>query len=107
MKDLNFFAVESEDKDNCFWCGAIPETEDDYTPCKNCEKTINTGVMIIEMDEEPQFEGQPETDGGYPTGRWGMMPVDMARFLFPEKPFMDGTILPISQVMFQMIVDKM
>ena len=104
MKDLNFYAVDKSDKDKCFWCSQdIAYTEDDYTPCKHCAERIEEGVMIIEMMENPRYIGQPIMGNGYPTGNWGIITVEMARFLFPDKAFMEGVILPVNEFIFQAI----
>jgi len=42
----------------------------DYVPCDECEKLMDGGITVIEVDKEP-YLGQPYiAEGMYPTGKW-------------------------------------
>ena len=98
----------------CFWCGkttgialmgrisggkrggdieAPKYVFDGYEPCPECQDTVSKGVMLMEADSIPVFEGQPEMQKGvYPTGRWCVMKKESAKRIFDcdaTKAFVD------------------
>lgn len=43
----------------------------DYTPCEECQKKFEEGVLLIEVVNYPNTAGQPEiAPNAYPTGRY-------------------------------------
>ncbi|MCX8074162.1 MAG: hypothetical protein N2749_01060 [Clostridia bacterium] len=78
----------------CFWCGKekneialfgeLPKDKEapmkavyDYTPCRECQKKMAQGILVIEavLGTEAVKLGNPPIDklGSVPTGRWLVM----------------------------------
>lgn len=42
----------------------------DYEPCDDCKEKFSQGVLLVEVDNYPNMNGQPEiAPDAYPTGR--------------------------------------
>ena len=102
MKDCDVVKMSK-----CFWCGG---TKDElillgsrakaaerkawcenksmtvivnYEPCKKCQKKVDLGVWIIEVEETPNAEGQmPIQEGLYPTGNYWVVKKEYAKEAF-------------------------
>ena len=73
----------------CFWCGIkkneitrimIPKdsisprvTLVDYIACDTCDKTMSTGIAVVEVSENPYMGQPPIQEGQYPTGKWAVV----------------------------------
>ena len=86
----------------CYWCGEpdgtiallgrLPNDAEaerytclSYEPCDTCKEWMERGVVVIEAQEMPKQEGQPEIqEGVYPTGRWSVLRREAAERLFTE-----------------------
>lgn len=55
----------------------------DYEPCDECKENRKLGVTLMEVSEEPMFDGFPEIQNGiYPTGRWCVIKKEAAERMF-------------------------
>lgn len=87
----------------CFWCGKekeeiallgmLPGDKEapknailNYKPCDSCQKSIDSGVWLIEAAIRPIKDDQPElVKGAYPTGRWCVVTIESAKEMFGEE----------------------
>ena len=54
-----------------------------YDPCPKCKENMALGTALMEMEQEPQFDNQPEIQKGlYPTGRFLVMKREVAKEMF-------------------------
>ncbi len=57
-----------------------------YEPCDKCKEQFDAGFLIIECQETPISEGQPQIQGGvYPTGSHWVVTNEAAENLFSIK----------------------
>lgn len=55
----------------------------DYEPCDECVENRKLGVTLMEVRDEPVFDGFPEIQNGiYPTGRWCVIKHEAAERMF-------------------------
>ena len=46
----------------------------DYEPCEECKKKFAEGVLLVEVTDYPNMEGQPMiAKNAYPTGRYSVV----------------------------------
>ena len=82
----------------CFWCGGIknelilPKRQNkawcdnknmaviiNYDPCDKCQEDIDDGTWIIEAQDTPVVDGQPEIQkDAYPTGHYWVVQPESA-----------------------------
>lgn len=65
-----------------------------YEPCEKCKQNFALGVLLMEADTVPSFDGQPEMQNGvYPTGRFVVVKREAADRMFNckvgDKAFVD------------------
>ena len=64
-----------------------------YEPCDKCKEKFDTGFLIIECQETPISEGQPEMQKGvYPTGSHWVVKNEVAAEVFNEDIVKGGKI---------------
>jgi len=57
-----------------------------YQPCDKCQEKFDEGFLIIEGQETPMAEGQPEIQKGvYPTGNYWLIKNEAAEKIFTEE----------------------
>ena len=71
---------------NCGSEGKVPKRFfNGYEPCSECQKMWDTGVALLEAEEEPQVPDQPPIqEGVYPTGNHWVIATGAAEEMFPE-----------------------
>jgi len=58
-----------------------------YEPCSTCQEYMDQGFVLMEANDYPNQEGQPEMqDGVYPTGRYWVIDREAAKRAFPTAP---------------------
>ena len=64
-----------------------------YEPCDECIETFSKGFLVVECQENPIAEGQPEIqENVYPTGNHWVIRNDAAKEIFGEDKFHHGKI---------------
>lgn len=87
--------------DVCFFCGkdkqlllfgklkgdakAPTRVVSNYVPCEECRKKFAEGRLVIEVVTKDNGV-QPITAGAWPTGRWCVLPNEIANVLFKGIP---------------------
>lgn len=52
----------------------------DYEPCEECKKKFAEGVLLVEVTDYPNMEGQPMiAKNAYPTGRYSVVRPEALR----------------------------
>ena len=104
----------------CFWCGEdmgialMGKLKGDaeapkyvfggYEPCGKCKKKFAEGVLLMEADSWPVFEGQPAMQKDvYPTGKHLIMKREAAKRIFG----LDGDKAFIDRQLFAELVSKL
>lgn len=86
----------------CFWCSVKEIKAPDgtpnpaYMPCGSCTRKMATGVVVVEITEEPQAVDHVGLDIGrviYPTGLWAVMSPAWLRGRMSENPALEPTLV--------------
>lgn len=65
----------------------------DYVPCEACQKKFESGILLIEVSEEPVAKNQMEiVKGAYPTGKWVLALESFIRQLIVDEDLAESVI---------------
>lgn len=65
----------------------------DYVPCEACQKKFESGILLIEVSEEPVAKNQMEIiEGAYPTGKWVLVLENFIRQLIVDEDLAESVI---------------